>query len=42
MISHTPPEYYFEKIDSVVFEASVTDNLGVDTVYIEYRVNNEP
>jgi hypothetical protein len=42
VISHVPPEYYFEKIDSVVFEASVNDNLGIDTVYIEYKVNNEP
>jgi hypothetical protein len=42
VISHTPPEYYFEKIDSVVIEANVNDNLGVDTVYIEYRVNSEP
>ncbi len=42
VISHTPPEYYFEKIDSVVFEATVDDNLGIDTVYMEYRVNSEP
>ncbi len=42
VISHTPAEYYFEKIDSVLFEAGVTDNLGVDTVYIEYRVNSGP
>jgi len=42
VISHTPPEYYFEKIDSVVFEATVNDNLGVDTVYIEYNVNSKP
>jgi len=42
VISHIPAEYYFEKIDSVIFETSVKDNLGVDTVYIEYRVNNGP
>ena len=42
VISHTPAEYYFENIDSVLFEASVTDNLGIDTVYIEYRVNSGP
>ena len=39
-ISHTPDEFYFEKIDSIKFEASVTDNLGIDTVYVEYRINN--
>jgi hypothetical protein len=42
VISHTPAKYYFENIDSVLFEAGVTDNLGVDTVYIEYRVNSGP
>jgi hypothetical protein len=42
VISHMPAEYYFEKVDSIVFEAGVEDNLGVDTVYIEYWVNNEP
>ena len=40
VISHSPPEYFFEKIDSIYFEANVTDNLEVDTVFIEYRVNN--
>lgn len=40
VISHVPAEYYFEKIDSIPFRANVTDNLGVDTVYIEYIINN--
>jgi hypothetical protein len=39
VISHNPAEYYFERIDSIHFNANVTDNLGVDTVFIEYRVN---
>jgi hypothetical protein len=39
VITHSPADYYFEKIDSIHFGAKVTDNLGVDTVYIEYRVN---
>jgi len=39
VISHTPAEYYFEGIDSIHFKAGVTDNLGVDTVYMEYRIN---
>ena len=42
IITHTQKEYFFEKIDSILFEATVTDNLGVDTVYVEYKVNNKP
>ena len=42
VISHKPVEYYFENIDSVLFKTGVTDNLGIDTVYIEYRINNGP
>jgi len=42
VITHTPVEYYFENIDSVLFKAGVTDNLGIDTVYVEYRINNGP
>lgn len=42
VISHTPAEYYFEKIDSLILKANVDDNLGVDTVYIEYNVNSGP
>ncbi len=42
-ISHTPIGYYFEKIDSVRFFAKVSDNIGVDSVYVEYIVNeNDP
>jgi len=40
VIKHTPPEYFFEKIDTIHFKANVTDNLGIDTVYIEYRINS--
>jgi hypothetical protein len=42
VISHKPAEYYFENIDSVLFKTGVTDNLGIDTVYIEYRINSGP
>jgi len=41
-IIHTAAEYFFEKIDSIRLEATVTDNLGIDTVYIEYKVNDRP
>jgi hypothetical protein len=40
VIIHTPVKYYFETIDTVRFKADVTDNIGVDTVYVEYKVNN--
>jgi hypothetical protein len=39
-ISHTPVNYYLEKVDSIHFDALVTDNIGIDTVYIEYKVND--
>ncbi len=39
LISHSPADYYFEVVDSVKFNAMATDNLGIDTVYIEYRIN---
>ena len=42
VITHTPSEYFFEKIDSILFDANVTDNLGIDTVYVEYKVNDGP
>jgi hypothetical protein len=32
VISHIPSDYFFERIDSILFDATVTDNLGVDTV----------
>jgi hypothetical protein len=40
VITHTPVEYYLERVDSIKFAATVTDNKGVDSVYVEYRVNN--
>ena len=40
VITHTQLTSLFEKVNSIDFEAGVTDNLGVDTVYLEYIVNN--
>ncbi len=40
VIVHTPVEYYFEKIDTIRFEARAADNIEIDTVYAEYRVND--
>lgn len=42
VISHSPVVYYLQTVDSIKFEAKATDNLGIDSVYIEFRVNNGP
>jgi|WetSurMetagenome_2_1015567.scaffolds.fasta_scaffold00001_160 hypothetical protein len=38
-ILHAPADYYFSVIDTLKFEAQIEDNLGIDTAYIEYRIN---
>jgi hypothetical protein len=40
VVIHNPQKYYLEKIDSINLTAYAEDNLGLDTVYIEYVVNN--
>jgi hypothetical protein len=40
VITHTPVTYYLQTIDSIKFGAVVTDNLGIDSVYVEYKINN--
>lgn len=40
VISHTPLTSFLEKIDTIKFNAIVTDNLGLDTVFAEYRLND--
>lgn len=42
VIVHTPVSYYLQTVDSIKFAASVTDNLGIDSVYVQYKKNNEP
>jgi len=39
VITHTPVAYYLQTVDSIKFNARVTDNLGVDSVYVEYKIN---
>ncbi len=39
-ISHDTIDYFLNMGDPLVISANVTDNLGVDTVYVEYSVNN--
>ncbi len=40
VIDYIPYGYYLETIDTIKFEPKVTDNIGIDTVYIEYKVND--
>jgi hypothetical protein len=39
VISHSPASYYLQTVDSIEIQANATDNLGIDSVYAEYRVN---
>lgn len=39
-VNHEPPEYLLEKVDSLRFRANVTDNIGIDTVYVEFKIND--
>ncbi len=42
VIFHSPEEYYLETDDSIHFTAAVIDNIGIDSVYVEYRKNSGP
>ncbi|MBN1107397.1 MAG: T9SS type A sorting domain-containing protein [Bacteroidales bacterium] len=39
VILHTPADYYLSVIDSIKLIADAADNIEVDTVYVEYRIN---
>lgn len=40
VISHTPVTSCTEKVDTIKFNAQAKDNLGIDTVFAEYKWNN--
>ncbi|MGC1392348.1 MAG: T9SS type A sorting domain-containing protein [Bacteroidales bacterium] len=42
VISHTPVTYYLQAVDSIKYLATATDNLGIDSVYVEFKVNQGP
>jgi hypothetical protein len=42
IITTLPIDYYLETIDTIVFEATAADNIGIDSVYVEYKVNDGP
>lgn len=39
VLDHKPPEFLFDKTPGLKITASATDNIGIDTVYIEFRKN---
>jgi hypothetical protein len=42
VIVHTPVTYYLQTVDSLKFNTLITDNLGIDSAYLEFRINNGP
>ena len=40
IITHTPLGYCLQTVDSLHFKVEATDNLGIYSVYIEYKINN--
>lgn len=41
-INHLPIPYFLLATDNLTLTANVDDNLGVDTVYVEYEINEDP
>lgn len=41
VINHTPLSILKPNTTEVIISANITDRLGVDTAYVEYRLNNE-
>jgi len=40
VISHTPADYFLQTVDEINISAVASDNIGIDSVYIEYNINN--
>ncbi len=40
LLAHVPAGYYLESADTFRFDVLATDNIGVDTVYMEYKIND--
>jgi hypothetical protein len=36
-LTHIPPDYFIDKVYSLKLKASASDNIGIDTVFAEYR-----
>jgi hypothetical protein len=39
---HTPVKYCLQTADNIDFKALAFDNIGVDSLYLEYRINDGP
>jgi hypothetical protein len=39
LIDHKPPEYLFDRTNSFKISSTANDNIGIDTVFVEYRKN---
>lgn len=42
VINHSPMPYFVSNGDDMVVTAEVFDNLGIDTVFVDFSVNNTP
>ncbi len=42
VLAHEPASYYLESVDTFRFDALALDNIGIDTVFVEYKVNDGP
>lgn len=40
VLTHTPQEYFLQTIDTLKISTIALDNMGIDTVYMEYRLND--
>lgn len=40
VLAHEPASYYLESVDTFRFDVLAADNIGVDTVFVEYKVND--
>lgn len=40
VMEHTPVAYCLQTTDTIKFEAFASDNIGIDSVYLEYKVNS--
>ncbi|NMC40606.1 MAG: hypothetical protein GYA43_05445, partial [Bacteroidales bacterium] len=40
VIKHTPPDMIFSISPSIIFTAYADDNIGIDTVYVEYEITD--
>lgn len=42
VLLHEPVSYYLESVDTFRFDAYASDNIGIDTVVVEYKINDGP